>query len=503
GGRGRKGAVVILPLLAALFVATRSTLRDAFVKPDGEPELPEEPEAWVDQAPHLLDLGVQMVPGAFFALVIAAALATAYGLLPSRFPVPKGILAALLALVVFVDLNGAGVAELEARSEENATLKIVERDLAEYYEPTGATRFLQSADDPPYRYFGYAPSFGPRYNPFPLNVQFTDPEVRKIEASNRATMHGGDLQSAQGYNAVHLARYDEYLEAMNARSQNYHDADVFAVGLRSPLLDLLNARYILTPASISSESPLSSRLLDRNLPSVYVGAAEDIKVLENPDALPRAWIVHSAREVGPRETRELFSARRTGAREILDLLSSGEVDPRETALLESPPPTLEEPEEPSTASVTEYEANSIEVETSTDADGLLVLSEVYYPAWKAYVDGEPVEIERANYLFRSIPVPAGEHVVELRYESWTLRAGFWISFLTTLVLAGLLAVRLAFRSRRSPGVGSRGCSRLASFIFSSPRPTNFPWTRLEAPRPFVFPDSRSERRSVEHIGDGV
>ncbi len=432
GERGRKGAAVSLPLLAALFIATRSTLRDSFDEPEEKPELPEEPEAWVDRAPYLLDLGVQMVPGAFFALVATAILATAYALLPSRFPVPKGILAVLLALAVFVDLNGAGVAALDMRSEEDGTLKIVERDLAEYYEPTNATRFLQSAEDPPYRYAGHAPKLGASGELAPLNINFSDIDVRRMEVSNRATAHGGNLYGVQGYNAVHLARYDEYLAAMNGRSQNYHDADVFAGGAYSRLLDLLNVRYVVLPAEAAPKDAPGPRLFDPEMSSVYVG--DEVNVFENPDAMPRAWIVHSARQANPDET--------------LDLLSSGGVDPRETALLEEPPPNLGEPENSSSdrAEITEYEANRIEAETSTDANGLLMLSEVHYPAWKAYVDGEPVEIQRANHLFRAVPVPAGDHTVELRYESWTLRAGILVSFLATVIIAGLVAVRLALRS---------------------------------------------------------
>ncbi len=428
GEIGHRRTLVSLPLLAALFIATRSTLRDTFgEEAEDKPKLPEEPEAWVDRAPYLLDLGVQMVPGAFFALLAAMALAAAYALLPPRFSIPRGVLAVLLALVVFVDLNGAGMAELDARSEEDSTLKIVERDLEQYYSPTNATRFLQSAEDPPYRYVGHAPKFGASEELAPLNVNFSDITVRRMEVSNRATAHGGNLYSVQGYNAVHLARYDEYLEAMNGRTQNYHDADVFVGGIRSPLLDLLNVRYVVLPADDTPKYAPGPGFFDPEMSSVYLG--DGVNIFKNPDAMPRAWIVHSARQSGPEET--------------LDLLSIGEIDPRETALLEESPPSLEEPEAPSTASVTEYEANRMEVETSTDADGLLIVSEIYYPAWKAYIDGEPVEIKRANYLFRSIPVPAGEHTVELRYESWTLRAGIFISFLTTLVLAGLVAVRLA------------------------------------------------------------
>jgi uncharacterized membrane protein YfhO len=66
-----------------------------------------------------------------------------------------------------------------------------------------------------------------------------------------------------------------------------------------------------------------------------------------------------------------------------------------------------------------------------------VLSEVYYPAWKAYVDGQPAPVYLADHLLRSVPVPEGEHTVELRYESWTLRVGIAISLVTLATLIAL------------------------------------------------------------------
>ena len=446
GERGRKGAVISLPILAALFVATRSDLRYT-PGPSEEVESPVDATAWTDSAPRLLDLGVQMAPGAFLALLAATALATAYALFPRRWAVPRGSFAVLLALAVFVDLNGAGMAALDDRSEEAGVREIVERDLEEYYSPTNATRFLQSEENPPFRYVSHAPEFGASGELRPLNINFSDITVRRMEASNRATVHGGNLYNVQGYNAVHLARFDEYLEKMNGREQNYHDAEIFSRGTYSPLLDLLDVRYVVLPATVAPKNPPNRYYFDPEISeSVYLG--DGVNIFENEGAAGRAWIVHSAREVGPDPEREIFSDSRSAGQEILDLLDAGDVDPRETALLESPPPNLETPEAPSTASVTEYEANRMEVETSTDAAGLLVMSEVYYPGWNAYVDGERVEVERANFLFRAVPVPAGEHTVELRYESRSLRAGILISFLTTLALAGLSAVRLAIR--RSP-----------------------------------------------------
>jgi hypothetical protein len=427
GEKGRRSpALVSLPLLAALFLLTRSTL----VPPVEIPENGSDVGLWEEPAAYLLKIGVQMDPGAFWALILAVALAAAYAFLPARQAAPRAVAATLLVLVVFVDLYAAGMTAIENRAEFSGGDKIVKVDLAEYYEPTGATRFLQSEGTEPSRYLGYGPQVSDKGNPVPYSVRFTDPEARALEAGNRATLWEG-LQSIQGYNAVHLARYGEYLRAMNGRSQNYHGANVFPEGIESPLLDLLNVRHIVVPADLTPKNPQSLRELVRELPTVYEDGT--VRILENREALPRAWIVHSARQADPEEA--------------LELLGSDAVDPRETALVEGTPPDLAEPDDASEdrASVTGYEAGRIRLETSTGAAGLLVLSEPYYPAWKAYVDGERVPLYRADYLLRAVPVPAGEHRVELRYESWTLRLGTAISLLTGLVLAAVVLLQIRDR----------------------------------------------------------
>jgi hypothetical protein len=300
-------------------------------------------------------------------------------------------------------------------------------DLSEYYAPSGAMEFLRSREGT-FRYFGYDGKQRPFFK------RFTEPDTNALGVNARSTLRGGP-QSVQGYNAVHLKRYDEYLEALNSETQPYHRAFVLEGGLGSPLLDLLNARYITVPADTGPDAPEGLREIKREYPTVYEGDAVD--VLENSDALPRAWIVHSARRMEP-----LIA---------LDRLDSGAVDPRETALLEEEPPPLGRPDDPSAdeVQVTRYEPNRIELDASTGARGLLVLSEVYYPGWNAYVDGEKVEIRRADHLLRAIPVPAGEHTVELRYEPWTLRAGTALSLFTAAALVALVA--LAVISRRRDG----------------------------------------------------
>jgi hypothetical protein len=253
------------------------------------------------------------------------------------------------------------------------------------------------------------------------------------------------LQSIQGYNPTHISRYDEFTTRLNGSGQGYHFIDLYEDGLDSSLLDLLNARYIIVPAHPSPEDPASSqrfKQFESTHPTVYED--DQTKVLENQQALPRAWIVHSARQVG-------------SGKEALDLLSSGEVNPKETALLEEEPSQqMSQPDDASAeqAEVAEYEANRIKLHTSTQAPGLLMLSEVYYPSWKAYVDGQPAEVQVADQLLRSVEIPAGEHTVELRYESWTLWAGVVISLVAYVGLVGL-AVAAGARRMRRKGTGGQ------------------------------------------------
>ena len=352
------------------------------------------------------------------ALAVANACLVAYVLSPAR----RQGAALLVALVLFVDLFAAGRATLAERATADLGKDLVKVDLSRYFEPTGAAEFLRSeTEGEPARYFGYGPHrLGDGWS-FNYNNRFAEPDTSALLASNLGTPLG--LQSIQGYNAVHIARYDEYMTKLNGRSQGYHNADVVPQGLDSPLLDLLNVRYMIVPADVGADQDALLELKDAH-PAVY--GDERVEVLENRDALPRAWIVHSARQSPPPE--------------ILEELGSGAVDPRETALLERPHPDLDQPEDPSAdrATVTEYEADRMSLRTATDARGLLVLSEAYYPAWKAYVDSEPVPLYVADHALRAVSVPAGEHSVELRYESWTLQAGLAVSLLAYLALAVLV-----------------------------------------------------------------
>jgi len=85
----------------------------------------------------------------------------------------------------------------------------------------------------------------------------------------------------------------------------------------------------------------------------------------------------------------------------------------------------------------------IEADNATDA--YLVLSEAYYPGWRAEVDGKPAEVFPADHLIQAIRLPPGKHVVRFVYRSRFLGLGFAVAILAALV-PGLLSWR---RSRAS------------------------------------------------------
>ena len=75
---------------------------------------------------------------------------------------------------------------------------------------------------------------------------------------------------------------------------------------------------------------------------------------------------------------------------------------------------------------------------------LLVLSDTYYPGWKAFVDGNPEKIYQANYAFRAVPLNAGTHKVEFVYDPVSFKLGAGV---TLLGILGCMAMALFRRPR--------------------------------------------------------
>jgi len=158
---------------------------------------------------------------------------------------------------------------------------------------------------------------------------------------------------------------------------------------------------------------------------------QEMLIMRNTRVLPRAWLVAEAEAVDGEEALRRIRGE-----------SATEFDPQRSALLEVRPEEL--PRLPggaitpnSSARITRYEPNGLQIETSSPKATVLVLSEILYPGWFVSVDGQPARIVVADYLLRGVALPAGEHRVEMHYPAPAARNGAIISGLTVCLILGL------------------------------------------------------------------
>jgi len=120
----------------------------------------------------------------------------------------------------------------------------------------------------------------------------------------------------------------------------------------------------------------------------------------------------------------------------------------ETVLLESEPAVEPVSRDGARAEIEHYALNEIRIDATLPKPAILVVSEVFYPRWQAFVDGEETETIRANYILRALALPAGDHEIVFRYDSSLVRKGLMIT-LSALVAMVLIIVAAAFGGRRA------------------------------------------------------
>jgi uncharacterized membrane protein YfhO len=99
-------------------------------------------------------------------------------------------------------------------------------------------------------------------------------------------------------------------------------------------------------------------------------------------------------------------------------------------------------------------SEEVRLDVDVTANTYLVLTDQYYPGWKATVNGQPTPIAVANHAFRMIGIPAGHSEVIFRYQPTSLRIGAMISAMTVVCLTGLVWIRF----RRRPATISNASS---------------------------------------------
>lgn len=147
----------------------------------------------------------------------------------------------------------------------------------------------------------------------------------------------------------------------------------------------------------------------------------DVKVYENLDVLPRAYLAPSIQPAPDANT-------------AVEMVRAAEFDPAQTAVVEGWPAAVSPPQAGGEATILAYAPEQVSIRTRSSAPALLVLSDTFYPGWTATVDGDPAPIYRSNVLMRGVSVPAGEHEVVFRYAPRAWQQGLLVSALGALLL---------------------------------------------------------------------
>jgi hypothetical protein len=175
-----------------------------------------------------------------------------------------------------------------------------------------------------------------------------------------------------------------------------------------------------------------------------VFAAPPLKVYRVRFSLPRAWVVEDVRVVDTEQRAK-------------EMILSPELHPGKTAVVEMPLRVQPNPRIEDGVALQQqvrfdqYSPQRLNIHVTTNRNGLLLLSEAYYPGWEARVNGIASPIHRADYLLRGIELTAGEHHVEMVYNP----PAFWIGLVVSLVsLAAvasiwLVAARQTYFPRRT------------------------------------------------------
>ena len=263
-----------------------------------------------------------------------------------------------------------------------------------------------------------------------------DPELHDLLSRLRAGAAANDTWTSATLFYRSLERYTqsadpELLHLL--RQADYWNHEIGRID-RPNLLSILGVRYLLCPLG----DPLPARA------GMALVHSSDAQIWENPDCLPKAFI--STRPVYARSDEE-----------ALDIISDPGFDLKSSAVIVADRkfPEKTDTAVPATealipARILHYAPELVELSAESDQEGWLVLSDLYYPGWQARLDGAPVPIFPANYLFRAVRLPPGNHRVVFTYRPKSFYFGAALSLAALVILAAVAIASRRTTSRNVP-----------------------------------------------------
>ena len=225
--------------------------------------------------------------------------------------------------------------------------------------------------------------------------------------------------SVGGYHGAKMRRYQDFYDSCISRQTQQLGADYQRQQLdfnKYTAFNMLNIKYI-------------------------VFGTESGSILPNPNHYGNAWFADDILKVNsPTEELEKTCGTNTRKTAIIDVSKF--------------PVSIDNPDSTGTISIVEQKPNYLKYESKSQANGLVVFSEIYYPGWKATIDGNESSVLRADYILRALEVPAGDHTIEFRFEPRAYTVGNKVttacSWMVILILLGSVGFQF-FKSNPKKG----------------------------------------------------
>lgn len=264
--------------------------------------------------------------------------------------------------------------------------------------------------------------------------RFTGFNTAKFQ-KNFATYYS--TYQAEGYDSLRVKRFAELMASQETGNipsiYSKSDSDFIEGDNQNQrnLLNLLGVKYLLDKKDNETLdwNPEPERFPGERVTLAWQG--DKFKVYSRDNVLDRIFLVGDYQVVSE-------------PKKIISKIHSPETNLSKTVIIENQlienlsisPPTSQDTQ------ILDYSPNKITLLTKSDQDSLLFLSDSYYPGWQAFIDNSQVPIHRANYAFRSIALPKGNHQVTFSYHPISFFLGLKISVLSLVALTLLSAYLL-------------------------------------------------------------
>ena len=219
----------------------------------------------------------------------------------------------------------------------------------------------------------------------------------------------------------------------------------FALAKANKIISLLNVKYLIanpTHADRIESMKAKTSISTSTLPPFWgqLETGEDKKevaplyervftspsgtsIFRNRNVLPRTYLVTNIRPV--KNFDEAYQI-------LWD--ENDQFNPSQEALVELDDDKLPAILTSGKASLTSYSTREVVIKTESTGQSFLILSDTYYPGWKAFIDGKETKIYRANGIVRGIFMSPGSHVVKFVYSPLSFKVGTLISCSTLAIL---------------------------------------------------------------------